>query len=166
MGADLAVHFGWYTWQNTTTSPCKFNENHPNAVCIQQNPTECINSSELFVPTIGYYPEQQLVYSNSSLALSDCLTSCWNNCLCIAYGSQFDNGTGRKFWSKGANFIRNPDFNAVYILSQGNSTGTYDFAIIYLQLLVDLTCASSAYFLLQFFYSLVLAILPSGFVIC
>lgn len=90
------------------------------------------------MPTIGYYREQQLVYSNSSLALSDCLTSCWNHCLWIAYGSQFDNGTECKFWSKGAHFIRNPDFNAIYILSQRNSTGTYDFAIIYLQLLVDL----------------------------
>ncbi|XP_041005555.1 G-type lectin S-receptor-like serine/threonine-protein kinase CES101 [Juglans microcarpa x Juglans regia] len=112
------------TWQNTTTSPCKFNVNHPNAVCIQQNPTECRNSSELFVPAIGYYKEQQLVFSNSnsSLALSDCHTSCWNNCSCIAYGTHFDNGTGCEFWSKGASFIRNPNFNAVYILSQGNST--------------------------------------------
>ncbi|XP_042973091.1 G-type lectin S-receptor-like serine/threonine-protein kinase CES101 [Carya illinoinensis] len=114
------------TWQNTTTSPCKFNVNHPNAVCIQQNPTECRISSELFVPAIGYYQEQQFMYSNSnsSLALSDCHTSCWNNCSCIAYGSHFDNGTGCEFWSKGASFIRNPNFNAVYILSQGNSTGT------------------------------------------
>ncbi|KAF3957083.1 hypothetical protein CMV_017867 [Castanea mollissima] len=111
------------TWTNTTTSPCKFNVNYPNAVCIEQNHTECRNGSELFVPKKGYYKETKLKYFhyNSSLALSDCHYSCWNNCSCIAYKNHFDNGTGCEFWNKDANFIGNENFPAIYILELGNN---------------------------------------------
>ena len=113
------------TWKNTTTSPCKFNVNYPNAVCIKQNHTECRNGSELFVPKKGYYKETKLKYFhyNSSLALSDCHYSCWNNCSCIAYKTHFDNGTGCEFWNKDANFIENKNFPAIYILELGNNKG-------------------------------------------
>lgn len=113
------------TWKNTTTSPCKFNVNYPNAVCIKQNHTECRNGSELFVPKKGYYKETKLKYFhyNSSLALSDCHHSCWNNCSCIAYKNHFDNGTGCEFWNKDANFIENKNFPAIYILELGNNKG-------------------------------------------
>nr|POE48533.1 g-type lectin s-receptor-like serine/threonine-protein kinase [Quercus suber] len=111
------------TWKNTTTSPCKFNVNYPNAVCIEKNHTECRNGSELFVPKKGYYKETNLKYFhyNSSLALSDCHYSCWNNCSCIAYKNHFDNGTGCAFWNKDANFIENKNFPAIYILELGNN---------------------------------------------
>ncbi|GMY36014.1 g-type lectin s-receptor-like serine/threonine-protein kinase [Fagus crenata] len=111
------------TWKNTSVSPCKFNVNYPNAVCIEQNHTECRNGSEFFVPSKGYYEETKLMYSdyNSSLALSDCHSNCWNNCSCIAYKSHFANGTGCDFWNESANFIKNENFPAIYILTIGNN---------------------------------------------
>lgn len=119
------------SWLNTTISPCQLNVTYPNAICIKQNASECRNGSDVFVPTRGYYKEPKLQYSesNSSLALSDCHIRCWNNCSCIAYRSHFSNGTGCEFWSKGANFTQNKNFNAVYILTLGNNRGMSIFTM-------------------------------------
>ena len=121
------------TWKNTSVSPCKFNVNYPNAVCMEQNHTECRNGSEFFVPSKGYYEETKLMYSdyNSSLALSDCHSSCWNNCSCIAYKSHFANGTGCDFWNENANFIKNENFPAIYVLTIGNNRGMPEFTTIF-----------------------------------
>ncbi|GKV11774.1 hypothetical protein SLEP1_g22995 [Rubroshorea leprosula] len=107
------------TWQLTFAGPCKTDANYPSASCILPKPSKCRNESELFVPTRGYYNDSNLLYSddNTSLALSDCHSSCWKNCSCIAYGSLLADGTGCRLWSKGSNFVQNENFDLLYVLT-------------------------------------------------
>lgn len=113
------------TWLYSTTSSCSQSGNYSDAVCIDQKPSQCRNSSEIFIPQRGYYNSSELLYleHNSSLSLSDCHSICWNNCSCVSFGSLFTDGTGCEFWSKGASFVANDNFDVLYVLTLTNAQG-------------------------------------------
>ncbi|KAK9268887.1 hypothetical protein L1049_000652 [Liquidambar formosana] len=111
------------TWRNTTISPCKSNVDYPTATCLEERPAECRNSSELFMPTRGYIKGNEFLNNNTNLTLSDCEASCWNNCSCAAYKTYSANGTGCQFWSERSHFVRNENFDVLYLLTQGNGEG-------------------------------------------
>lgn len=113
------------TWLYSRTSSCNSNGNYSGAVCVDQKPSACRNSSELFVPQKGYYNKGELLYSdhNSSLTLSDCHSMCWNNCSCIAFGSLFTDGTGCEFWNRGGTYIPNDNFDVLYVLTSAADNG-------------------------------------------
>ncbi|CAB4288485.1 unnamed protein product [Prunus armeniaca] len=112
------------TWETTVTSPCKFNPYYPDAVCIEQKPSECRNGSELLVPTRGYLNDAQFTHqdNNTNLDLSDCYATCWSDCTCIGYQNIHTNGSGCQFFKKGAHFVQNDYFGVNYLIIIANNS--------------------------------------------
>ncbi|PON94556.1 S-locus glycoprotein [Trema orientale] len=114
------------SWENATIAgPCSLNVNYPEAVCIDQKPSKCRNSSEIFVPIRGFFRQTNSINPDYSanLSLGDCHAACWNNCSCVAYESVHNNGTGCLFLSKASDFVPNENFGYSYVLTSGTTRG-------------------------------------------
>lgn len=107
------------TWETTAISPCTFNPNYPDAVCIEEKSSECRNGSELFVPTNGFLNGTESTYTDNStnLALGDCHATCWSDCTCIGYEAIYNNGSGCLFLKEGAKFVQNNYYGVTYLLT-------------------------------------------------
>ncbi|XP_068343042.1 G-type lectin S-receptor-like serine/threonine-protein kinase CES101 [Pyrus communis] len=115
----------WTIWESTVTGPCEFNENYPDAMCIEEKISKCRNGSELFVPIRGYFNETKFLYADddTSLAISDCHAACWRNCTCVGYQSLYtNNGTGCVYMIEGAKFEESDYFGFTYILTIGRNS--------------------------------------------
>nr|GEU76195.1 apple-like protein [Tanacetum cinerariifolium] len=65
----------------------------------------CRNQNDIFSYRNGEFASHQtsnIIDSNLSLSISDCLVKCWNDCSCVGFNSSNDNGTGCILW-KGSN---------------------------------------------------------------
>ncbi|GKD38419.1 G-type lectin S-receptor-like serine/threonine-protein kinase, partial [Tanacetum coccineum] len=45
---------------------------------------------------------------NSSLSISDCFSKCWNNCSCVGFESNTNDGTGCVLWTGNLSFVVSP----------------------------------------------------------
>lgn len=112
------------TWESTEISPCKFNLYNPDALCIEEKPSECRNGSDGLVPIKGYFDGTEILNhdNNTNMTISDCHATCWSDCACIGYKSIYSNGTGCVFMSGAAQFVQNDYFDATYVLHISNNS--------------------------------------------
>ncbi|PWA80274.1 S-domain-1 29 [Artemisia annua] len=56
---------------------------------------------------------------NSSLSISDCFSKCWNNCSCVGFESNTNDGTGCVLWTGNLSFVVSPHQNSTskYVIS-------------------------------------------------
>ncbi|XP_050388126.1 G-type lectin S-receptor-like serine/threonine-protein kinase B120 [Argentina anserina] len=113
-------------WETTAIGPCIFNPKYPDAVCIEEEASECRNGSELFVRTKGYLNGTESTHTDNStnLTLSDCHATCWSDCTCIGYEAMNKNGSGCRFYKEGVKFVRSDYFGVAYLLTIATKDGS------------------------------------------
>nr|XP_043630709.1 G-type lectin S-receptor-like serine/threonine-protein kinase CES101 [Erigeron canadensis] len=93
-----------------------------NGCVAGSNIPSCRNSQDKFSPMSGDFDPEMTSSSfddNSSISISDCMVSCWNDCECLGFISSSSNGTGCFKWT-GTKSVSNFSIDR-----QGNSVLKY-----------------------------------------
>ncbi|GKB52034.1 G-type lectin S-receptor-like serine/threonine-protein kinase [Tanacetum coccineum] len=95
--------------------------------CVESSAPLCRREKDKFSYRNGDFAPHKtsnIVDSNSSLSISDCVGKCWNDCSCVGFTSSNTNGTGCVFWRGRNSFSDDPLMSSKWMYVTGPQNPT------------------------------------------